>query len=467
MELLRPDVYVEESQSPPGVPVVAVSTGAFLGVAERGPVDEAVLCDSFTTYWNTFGGYRSDSYLTYAVKGFFDNGGSRCYVVRAMNATAGAVADADAADFGGDATAYDINARWIGAYGNYIKYSTTKFETVLNGAIPAGARTTCVVDSVEGLERGDILFSSDGVDSITALIQSIDPSTKTITFAASVTAAAEIADDARVATPSQHRVITQNTVAIPTGSQTQMTLRNVASVRVGQILTISNGTTLKTVTVTGINGNDVMFASTDMTPGFAVDALVASQEFIMRASDQGIEAQPSTYLSPSSTNREDYVETRLKGDNDESDLIEVDMDSSSTGWSQVPKPVTWTALAGGTDGTAPGDADYVGTEVNGKGLHAFDKITDINFLSVPGVTTTTVQQGGVDYAAGTLRQDIEFISDAPSTSDECAEIRDWRLNTLNRDTSYASLYYPWIQVADPEVDGQNIYLPPSGHVMGV
>jgi phage tail sheath protein FI len=124
-------------------------------------------------------------------------------------------------------------------------------------------------------------------------------------------------------------------------------------------------------------------------------------------------------------------------------------------------------LTGGLDGAAPADADYVGTEANAQGLHALDKTTDINFVCVPGVTTTAVQQGGVDYAAWEKRQDIIFLVDPPLTMDLADEIRDWRLNTLNRDTSYAALYYPWIQINDPEVDGQLLYLPPSGHVMGV
>jgi len=470
-ELLRPDVYVEEVASPPGVPTVSVSTGAFVGIADRGPVNEAVFIDSFTSYIRTFGSYRSDSYLTYAVKGFFDNGGSRCYVVRVVGNTGSPPpneAEATLVDFDPDTSAYLVKTRYVGAFGNYVKYSTTRFETTLAAAIPSGASTTsCTLSDVSGIFRGDVLYIDDGVDQAKVVVQSIDISLNTVTFAAPVNVVAEIALAARVATSSQHRITTQTSAIIPTGAATMMTVASASSIRIGQILTISDGTTLKSITVTGINGNDIIFASTDLSPGFAIGALVVSQEFMLRIYDAGEELAPYEFLSPSATNRQDYVENRLAGESNESLLIEVEESTGSAGYLKIPLPVIATSLTTGADGAAPVDADYVGTEANGYGLHALDGTSDFSFLSAPGVTSTTVQQGGVDYAGGTGRQDIIFICDAPSTSDLVPEIRDWRLNTLNRDSSYASLYYPWIQISDPEVDGQLLYLPPSGHVMGV
>ena len=470
-ELLRPDVYVEEVASPPGVPTVSVSTGAFVGIADRGPVNEAVFIDSFTSYIRTFGSYRSDSYLTYAVKGFFDNGGSRCYVVRVVGNTGSPPpneAEATLVDFDPDTSAYLVKTRYVGAFGNYVKYSTTRFETTLAAAIPSGASTTsCTLSDVSGIFRGDVLYIDDGVDQAKVVVQSIDISLNTVTFAAPVNVVAEIALAARVATSSQHRITTQTSAIIPTGAATMMTVASASSIRIGQILTISDGTTLKSITVTGINGNDIIFASTDLSPGFAIGALVVSQEFMLRIYDAGEELAPYEFLSPSATNRQDYVENRLAGESNESLLIEVEESTGSAGYLKIPLPVIATSLTTGADGAAPVDADYVGTEANGYGLHALDGTSDFSFLSAPGVTSTTVQQGGVDYAGGTGRQDIIFICDAPSTSDLAPEIRDWRLNTLNRDSSYASLYYPWIQISDPEVDGQLLYLPPSGHVMGV
>jgi phage tail sheath protein FI len=93
-ELLHPGVYVVEI--PSGVrPIegVSTSTAAFIGMTDKGPLPGTklpsgraagpVMVTSFTDYLRQFGGYRADSFLTYAVKAFFDNGGRRLYIVRA------------------------------------------------------------------------------------------------------------------------------------------------------------------------------------------------------------------------------------------------------------------------------------------------------------------------------------------------------------------------------------------------
>ncbi|MCD6056938.1 MAG: putative phage tail sheath protein [Thermomicrobiales bacterium] len=95
-ELLHPGVYVLEI--PSGVrPIegVSTSTAAFIGMTDKGSlpgtllpngkVARPVLVTSFTDYVRQFGGFRLDSFLTYAVQAFFNNGGSRLYIVRAAN----------------------------------------------------------------------------------------------------------------------------------------------------------------------------------------------------------------------------------------------------------------------------------------------------------------------------------------------------------------------------------------------
>jgi len=474
-ELLRPGVYVEEIASPPGIPTVPVSTGAFIGVADRGPVNTAVFVDSFTTYWNRFGGYRSDSFLTYAVKAFFDNGGSRCYVVRVKNNSVDDAKEAelDLADIGADVDAYTVATLDVGAFGNLTNAGTTKYETLLAFAIPITTPLSeIIVDDVSGFVKGDVIYLDDGSDQDYAVVQSIVLADNKIILAEPLAPSANfLVTVTRVATSSQHRVTTEAALAIPSGPQTTLRVNNANNIRVGQELSVSDGVAIvDNIVVTGVNGNDIIFGSTDMTPGFATPAstLVVSHEFILRFWDTGEELQPFEFLSNSATNKQDYVENRLSGDSNESLLIDVTQGvSASTGVEAMPIPIISTVLTGGLDGTTPVDADYVGNEALATGFRAFDLVTDMNFLSAPGVTSTTVQQGGVDYAELATRQDIMFICDAPTTKDTPTEIRDWRLNILNKDTSYAALYYPWVQAADPEADGQNLYLPPSGHIMGI
>ena len=81
--LTYPGVYIEEL--PSGVHTitgVATSIAAFVGWAPQGPVDEAVLVQSFLDYEALYGGLDSDSPLGYAVNQFFANGGQQAYIVR-------------------------------------------------------------------------------------------------------------------------------------------------------------------------------------------------------------------------------------------------------------------------------------------------------------------------------------------------------------------------------------------------
>ncbi|CAG0963815.1 MAG: phage tail sheath subtilisin-like domain-containing protein [Candidatus Methanoperedens sp.] len=81
-EYLTPGVYVEEFEiGARPIEGVSTSTAGFLGLAERGPY-KPMLVTSLTQYMRYYGGYTKDSYLTYAVEGFFNNGGQRCYIGR-------------------------------------------------------------------------------------------------------------------------------------------------------------------------------------------------------------------------------------------------------------------------------------------------------------------------------------------------------------------------------------------------
>src|SRR5262249_7552909 len=65
---------------------LASATTAFVGPTTRGPVGCATLLTSWAEYEQVFGSHTSPqvSFLSYAVKGFFENGGKRAYVVRVM-----------------------------------------------------------------------------------------------------------------------------------------------------------------------------------------------------------------------------------------------------------------------------------------------------------------------------------------------------------------------------------------------
>ena len=62
------------------------SVASFIGITDRGPVYKAVAVSSFSDFQSKFcwsnGGFRLDSYLTYAIRAFFENGSRKCYITR-------------------------------------------------------------------------------------------------------------------------------------------------------------------------------------------------------------------------------------------------------------------------------------------------------------------------------------------------------------------------------------------------
>lgn len=82
-----PGVYIEEI--PSGVRTitgVATSITAFVGRAQRGPVNKATIINSFGDFERNFGGLWVESSLGYSVRDFYLNGGSQAVIVRLFHA---------------------------------------------------------------------------------------------------------------------------------------------------------------------------------------------------------------------------------------------------------------------------------------------------------------------------------------------------------------------------------------------
>ena len=81
-ESSAPGVYVDEIEATGPIAGAGTSTVAFIGTVAtltapgRG-VDVPVLVTNWTAYQNRFGGLKTDNPLSFAVRGFFENGGTR------------------------------------------------------------------------------------------------------------------------------------------------------------------------------------------------------------------------------------------------------------------------------------------------------------------------------------------------------------------------------------------------------
>jgi hypothetical protein len=78
-----PGVFFETiDRSRPAVGPLRTDIAAFVGYAERGPLFTPVKVTGWRQFTATFGTQLPEGNLTYAVRGFFENGGAACHMVR-------------------------------------------------------------------------------------------------------------------------------------------------------------------------------------------------------------------------------------------------------------------------------------------------------------------------------------------------------------------------------------------------
>src|SRR5215469_3956253 len=80
---LTPGVYFEKvDQADAPVPSLRTDIAAFIGIAQRGPVNQPVAATTFAQFQAAFGTYLPNGYMAYAAQAFFQNGGQKFYGVR-------------------------------------------------------------------------------------------------------------------------------------------------------------------------------------------------------------------------------------------------------------------------------------------------------------------------------------------------------------------------------------------------
>ena len=157
IELRTPGVYVQSVEVPPTAPF-RLSVAGFVGLAERGPLNNPQALTNWGQYRDVFGGFVGYSYLPYVVWGFFVNGGERCWVVRVAHESATRAA-LEVADGAGTA-ALRLEALDPGAWGDRLEVTLVPTSTGdllltrLAEGVAAGA-TIARVGSVAGIDPGD------------------------------------------------------------------------------------------------------------------------------------------------------------------------------------------------------------------------------------------------------------------------------------------------------------------------
>jgi len=152
-------------------------------------------------------------------------------------------------------------------------------------------------------------------------------------------------------------------------------------------------------------------------------------------------------------------------------------DNASLG---LPPTLTVTSAPGdflilGSDDLADlGDAQYIG-EIDPSGaatglqVYANPEVININLVAIPGVSSGAVLNAEIDLCV--TRGDAMAIVDPPFGLSS-ANVIKWHNGVTPYDdhqafdSSYAALYWPWVQIFDP-VNNQKVWTPPSGHLSRV
>ncbi len=189
-EYLSPAVFMEELSS--GIkPIQAVGTsvGGFVGHAERGPLGLATAVNNYGEFVRTFGGPINDGYLAFAVKAFFDEGGSSCWIVRTSHYTApttpAAIASGNTFQNADPIPALRITASSPGAWGDALtvgialtapdRFSLTVFRS--------GAQVELLANLT--MDAVSLDYAPVAVELRSALIRAVDliPAGSVLTFA--------------------------------------------------------------------------------------------------------------------------------------------------------------------------------------------------------------------------------------------------------------------------------------------
>lgn len=128
ISISHPGIHVQEPEPGPGaIGPVATSVAAFVGRAPYGSTEEPGAVFNFGDFTRAYGGLHVDCPMSYAVKDFFDNGGSQAVIARLFEPTAGAGDGTARLEFppAPATTAHDANhlilaAASPGQWGNYL-----------------------------------------------------------------------------------------------------------------------------------------------------------------------------------------------------------------------------------------------------------------------------------------------------------------------------------------------------------
>jgi len=433
-EYLAPGVYVEETSfRAKSIEGVGTSTTAFVGPTRRGPIGETPeLVTSLPDFERLYGSFENLAYAdaagnpstlnytAHAVRAYFDNGGSRLYVMRAENGGAAAAGPVTAA---GAAVAAQVNAvaRFRGRAGN----GRVTFRVV---GRPVSSTRFLAEASADSLLRVSVQERLAATDPWGAAVVS--------------TYRKDVAGDGSVTWPR----------AAGTGPDPLV----VAD-------TMFDATPLRRSTT------ELLLLSVGFT-----DADGYAQGFDELSFARSHPRWVGAVLAEQPTNRAAQLEN-LIGLRFGADVTAAGLQAAIGALPALPGDDdgrTYVDLAGGSDGSAPVAGNETTPGSYAHGLFVLAGLEDISIVAAPGSSAfaeaQAVQNALISHAERRRAYRIAVLDTPPQQLP--GQVREARGRI---DSKYAALYYPWVTVpnplARPGYDNipKEITLPPSGFVCGI
>lgn len=416
-EYLSPGVYVEEFDA--GIKAmegVGTSTAGFIGMAQKGPIcGMPVLITSMADYKRRFGGYLPERvykemrYLPYAVEQFFNNGGSACYVMRVCK-------EAKKAG-GGDGSGQE----------------DTNGAKVASGSLAAKAEGAAPFLTLTAANPGA------WGNNLTASFAPFMKSRAAIT-------AAETAE-----------------------GKFSLTIQDTSGFMEGDLVCIQYAQKDKAAAynrIAEVQGNKILLEWAAESGENATAAFLYLLEWNLAVQDEtAAERYESVSFQP---DRNNFIEHAVK----KSQLITAAVDANPLAagvledlLGNAKEAVLTVSFAGGSDGKIEFAASlYIGSDGAPDartGLMAFQTVTDVSLMAIPGITDAAVQSALVGQCESLGNRFA--ILDMPFDDKEVSDLQEFREGI---DSGYAAMYHPWLQCYDP-LSNRNVFLPPSGFVAGI
>ena len=463
-----PGVYIQEIDVLGPIAGVATNVAAFIGPAKAGPPNEPVQVTNWTQFINTFGLPGSDgnfdpyiysppAMMAHAVRGFFDNGGSNCWIVRASTATKASLPLLDRNPTGGQPVLM-VTASTEGPAGGGIQITVTdaslavgvnavKQEVTLAAAAAIGDKNiTLAAGDAAKFFVGDLVLLSEGGTSEEKQIASINNGTVTLDTALTkkFTAAAKFRiADLKI---GGKRIRLEKGAGIETGTYIKITQDGTTENAV--VSSIENKTWAVTLTAGLANAYAMDAASKAVT--------VDSIEFTLAVNTAGIGPWANLSLDPRHSR---YVLKIIASDSNRNiNVVLAEPAPLTAPPNNMPALIAAKALQGGT-------ADDISKLTPGNfinGLAALEKIDEVTMVAIPDRTEFTVQAAMISHCE--KMQDRFAVLDPPPGHTP-ASIKAHR-DPLGSSKGFAALYYPQLIITHPTGNG-TLKIPPSGHVMGV